>query len=81
MPYTKTDYPVSMKNLHKEDLFVSPVENGWVIKKEKGKILFEKFDTKKDAVAKARKLMKTHHGSLTVQRKNGRIETRQSYTQ
>lgn len=136
MPWTKTDYPVSMKNLpvavrnkaieianalldernmeegiviataisrakdwaanrgkktenpgkskisdvkeHGKDRYVVPHEDEWAIKVE-GEKKEKVFHTKKDAVKRARKEAKDVNGSLTIQRKDGRVERRISY--
>ncbi len=136
MPWTKTDYPVSMKNLpaavrnkaieianallketemeegiaiatavsrakdwavnhgkkaeapagttqktdvkkHGEDQYVVPTEEGWAVRKEKGRK--KEFDTKKEAVQAARKKAKAANSAVTVQGKHGHIESRESF--
>ncbi len=137
MPWTKTNYPVSMKNLpvqvrnkaieianalleeknmeegiaiatavsrakdwaenhnqpseappgtsrktdvkqHGEDRYVVPHGDKWAVKKEKSKKA-EVFGSKKEAVQTARNEAKQANASVTVQRKHGKIESRQSY--
>lgn len=134
MPYTKKDYPQSMKNLipeirhkaidilnvlideekmeigyaiptaisrakdwaanrgksfpssptdqkkHGDDVYVIPLDSGWAIKKEKRSRISFKFDKKSEAVSKARDMAKQNHGSMIVQRKDGRIQSKTSYT-
>lgn len=133
MPYSKQDFPVSMKNLlpeirekaidilnalidekemnieiaiptaisrakdwaanqgikipksptdakkHGEDIYVTPHNEDWAIKKEKSERAIAIFKMKKEAVKEARNLAKKNHGSLVVQRRNGTIQTKISY--
>lgn len=137
MPWTKKDYPVSMKNLpvqvrdkaieivnallaerhmdegiaiataisrakdwaanrgkeaesapgtsrstdvkhHGADWHVVPDNDGWAIKEEAGK-RSEHYDTKKEAVREARERAKEDNASVTIQRKDGRVQSRTSY--
>jgi uncharacterized protein YdaT len=137
MPWTKTDYPDSMKNLpdnvrnkaieignalleerdmdegiaiataisrakdwaanrgqktepakanrrtdvkqHGEDRIVSPQgDKGWEVKKEAGGKP-EIYDTKEEAVRAAKEEAKAANASVTIQRKDGKIEDRVSY--
>jgi len=137
MPWTKNDYPVSMKNLpepvrnkaieignaileedkmeegiaiataisrakdwavehgkkidmpdnsrvtdvkeHGKDRVVIPHEDEWAIKIEGRAKAEQIFHTKQEAVKQARKEAKEINGSLTIQRKNGKVERRISY--
>jgi uncharacterized protein YdaT len=137
MPWTKTDFPVSMKNLpepvrnkaieianalleeknmdegiaiataisrakdwavnhgrqseaaegtsrktdvkeHGEDRYVSPHNDKWGVKKEKGK-KEEVFNTKKEAVRQAEKEARGSNASVTIQGRHGKIEKRESF--
>lgn len=64
---------------HGEDVYVSPHENAWSVRKEKSEKLSHVFKTKSEAISKARELAKKSHGSLTIQRKDGKIQKRKSY--
>jgi uncharacterized protein YdaT len=55
-----------------------PSPDGWAVKKEKGKRK-RVFDTKKEAVKEAREEAKKANASLTIQRKDGKIDKRTSY--
>lgn len=133
MPYTKQDFPASMKNLlpeirekaidilnalidekemnieiaiptaisrakdwaanrgtkipksptdakkHGEDIYVTPHDQGWAIRKEKSERASAIFKKKTEAVSEARILAGRNHGSLVIQRKNGTIQTKTSY--
>ncbi|MBI2270401.1 MAG: DUF2188 domain-containing protein [Bacteroidetes bacterium] len=64
---------------HGQDRIVIPYENEWAIKVE-GRAAVEKiFHTKQEAVKEARKEAKDVNGSLTIQRKTGKVEKRISY--
>jgi uncharacterized protein YdaT len=137
MPWTKTDYPDSMKNLpvevrnkaieignalleeakmeegiaiataisrakdwaaergkkfenpgkskitdvkeHGKDRVVIPYENEWAIKVEGREKVEKVFHTKQEAIKQARQEAKEINGSLTIQRKTGKVEKRISY--
>lgn len=64
---------------HGRDRYVIPYEDEWAIRIE-GKARVEKiFHRKQDAVAQARKEARAVNGSLTIQRKTGKVEKRVSY--
>ena len=63
---------------HGEDRYVVPEEDGWAVKKEKGKKK-EHFDTKREAVTEAKKEAKEHNAAVTIQDEEGRIQKRVSY--
>lgn len=64
---------------HGEDRYVIPYENEWAIKVE-GKPRVEKvFHYKKEAVKQAAKEAKNANGSLTIQKKTGKVERKVSY--
>lgn len=63
---------------HGQDVYVIPSPEGWALKKEKGKRK-RVFDTKKEAVKEAREEAKKANASLTIQRKDGKIDKRTSY--
>lgn len=65
--------------VHGKDRIVIPYENEWAIKVE-GKENVEKvFHLKQEAIKQARKEAKEINGSLTIQRKTGKVEKRISY--
>ena len=63
---------------HGEDRYVSPHDNKWEVKKEKGK-KEEVFDTKEKAVKQAERQARKSNASVTIQGRNGKIETRESF--
>ena len=63
---------------HGKDQYVIPVDGGWAIKEEKGKA-GKTYNTKPEAVKKARELAKAANASLTIQRKDGKMQQRISY--
>lgn len=63
---------------HGEDRFVSPHDNKWGVKKEKGK-KEEIFNTKREAVEQAEKQAGEANASVTIQGKHGKIEKRKSF--
>ena len=63
---------------HGEDRFVSPHDNKWGVKKEKGK-KEEIFNTKREAVEQAEKEAGEANASVTIQGKHGKIEKRKSF--
>jgi uncharacterized protein YdaT len=64
---------------HGKDRVVIPYENEWAIKVEGREKVEKIFHTKSEAVKQARKEAKKINGSLTIQRKTGKIERRVSY--
>lgn len=139
MPWTKSDYPVSMKNLpaavrnkaieianalleeknmdegiaiataisrakdwaanrgkqteplpskhsrttdvkeHGKDRYVVPHNGQWAIREEDREKIERTYHTKKEAVEQARREARRSNASLTIQRKNGKVEKRISY--
>jgi uncharacterized protein YdaT len=64
---------------HGQDRYVVPQGNdGWAVRKEKSRTK-EVFDNKEQAIKKAKKEAMHFNASVTIQRKNGKIEKRQSY--
>jgi len=63
---------------HGEDRYVSPDKQGWSVKAE-GSDRKEHFDTKAEAVKAGREEAKEENASLTVQRKDGKVQSRTSY--
>lgn len=63
---------------HGEDRYVTPDKEGWVVKKE-GTRNKQHFENKKDAVTEARKAAKDENASVTIQRKDGKVQSRTSY--
>ena len=64
---------------HGEDRYVVPAEKGWAVKNEGSQKIEKEFKSKKDAEALATKEAKEANASLTVQKKNGRIDKKISY--
>jgi hypothetical protein len=58
---------------------VIPYENEWAIKVEGREKIEKVFHTKQEAIKQARKEAKKINGSLTIQRKTGKVEKRISY--
>jgi uncharacterized protein YdaT len=63
---------------HGEDRHVTPAEHGWRVIREKGKRP-EVYDTKKEAVEAAKEEAKEANATLTIHRKDGKVERRISY--
>jgi uncharacterized protein YdaT len=63
--------------IHGEDRYVIPQEKGWAVKKEKGKE--ELYNTKKEAIAAAKAAAKSANATVTIQGKDGKIQSRQSF--
>lgn len=76
MPIPESD---TDQKKHGEDIYVTPHDKGWAIKKEKSERASAIFKKKIEAVSKARSLAKRNHGSLIVQRNNGTIQSKISY--
>ena len=74
IPASKSD-----SKKHGDDVYVTPHENGWAIKKEKKEKASFTFKKKEDAVLKAKNMARRNHGSLIIQRKNGTIQSKLSY--
>ena len=68
----------SDRKKHGEDRFVNPTDDGWQVKKEKSS-RSEKFETKKEAVKAAKEEAKAANASITVKRKDGKIDEHISY--
>lgn len=65
---------------HGEDVYVIPVKKGWAIKKEKEDQQRLVFDKKKEAVSNAKKIALEKRVSLIVQKRDGKIQSKISYT-
>jgi uncharacterized protein YdaT len=65
---------------HGEDRYVAPIEgNEWAVKEEGAKKNEKVFSTKDAAIKLASKEAKKANASVTIQKRNGRIEKRISY--
>jgi uncharacterized protein YdaT len=65
---------------HGEDRYVIPQEDDkWAIKKEKNERVSKVFDDKQEAVKEARKAAKEANASLTVQKRDAKVQQRVSY--
>lgn len=58
---------------------VVPHENGWAVQARDAKQPSEVFDSKSDAVKRGKEIAKNKGTGLTIHRKDGTIEDRQSY--
>jgi uncharacterized protein YdaT len=66
--------------VHGEDRYVIPYhEHEWAIKNEGSKKVEKVFSNKKDALKQARKEARKANASLTVQKRDGRVQQRISY--
>ena len=63
---------------HGEDRYVTPGENGWNVKRERGGAP-QKFGTKEEAIAVAKKQARKANASVTIQGKDGKVQNRTSY--
>jgi len=63
---------------HGEDRYVSPHDDKWRVKKEKGKKT-EVFNSKTEAVKQAEKEARESNASVTILGKHGKIEKRESF--
>jgi len=70
----------SDKKVHGEDIHVVPREKGWGVKKENADRVSHIYNTKMEAVSKARNQARKKHTSLIIHRKTGDIQKRISYT-
>lgn len=59
--------------------YVVPTEDGWGIRKEKSEKLTKKFDTKAEAVKKATEIAKNQKSELTILKKDGTIQNKNSF--
>ena len=65
---------------HGNDRYVIPYdEHKWAVRNEGSKRVEKVFDHKKDAVQQARKAARKSNASLTIQRRDGRVQQRISY--
>lgn len=65
---------------HGEDRYVIPFEGGkWAVKNEDIKQVEKVYDNKKEALAQARIEARQANASLTIQKRDGKIEKRISY--
>jgi uncharacterized protein YdaT len=80
----KTDNPEKSRitdvKKHGEDRYVIPHgAKEWAIRVEKGKSKIRSFNTKKEAINKARQEAKESNATLTIQSKAGKVQKRISY--
>jgi uncharacterized protein YdaT len=65
---------------HGEDRYVTPhPEHGWAVRKEGSERAEKIFESKKEAVQQARKEARQANASLTIQKRDGRVQQRISY--
>jgi uncharacterized protein YdaT len=65
---------------HGEDRYVIPFKGEWAVKEEGKKKVEKVLRNKKSAVKKATSEARNSKGSVTIQRKNGRVQKRVSFT-
>jgi uncharacterized protein YdaT len=76
----KADARTSDVKEHGEDRFVIPhADHRWAIKNEGSERAQKVFDHKKEAVQQARKEAREANASLTIQKRDGRVQQRISY--
>ena len=63
----------------KKNQYVSPHPDGWQVKAENATKATKVFDTKKEAVDKAKEIAKNQQSELTIQGKDGKIQNKNSY--
>jgi uncharacterized protein YdaT len=64
---------------HGEDRYVIPYEGKWAVKSEMSDRVEKIFDYKVEAVKYGRSAARKVNGSLTIQKKSGRVQQRISY--
>jgi uncharacterized protein YdaT len=64
---------------HGEDRYVVPYEGKWAVKSEMSDRVEKIFDYKVEAVKYGRSAARKANGSLTIQKKSGRVQQRISY--
>ena len=64
---------------HGEDRYVIPYEGRWAVKSEMSDRVEKIFDYKVEAVKYGRSAARKANGSLTIQKKSGRVQQRISY--
>ncbi len=70
---------ISDVKVHGQDRYVIPHNGEWAVKVEGRKRPEKIFHTKREAVTRAREEAKRVNGSLTIQSKTGKLESRISY--
>ncbi|MGB4596140.1 MAG: DUF2188 domain-containing protein [Anaerolineaceae bacterium] len=63
----------------KPNIWITPHNNGWAVKREGGKRSSILTDTKTEAEKFGRDLGKKEHVEVIIQRKNGTVQKRESY--
>ncbi|MHA7831839.1 MAG: DUF2188 domain-containing protein [Flagellimonas sp.] len=59
--------------------YVVPTDDGWGVRGEKNEKLTKKFDKKSDAVSYAIDIAKNQQSELTILKKDGTIQNKNSY--
>jgi len=59
--------------------YVVPTDSGWGVKGEKNEKLTKKFDKKENAVNYAKDIAKNQKSELTILKKDGKIQNKNSY--
>lgn len=75
---TSEDATTDVKE-HGEDRYVIPYEGKWAVKSEMSDRVEKIFDYKVEAVKYGRSAARKANGSLTIQKKSGRVQQRISY--
>lgn len=63
----------------KDDVYVVPTEKGWGTRRPNTKRLSKKFDTKADAVKSGTEMAKKSKSEITILKKNGKIQNKNSH--
>ena len=59
--------------------YVVPTEGGWGVRGEKNEKLTKKFEQKADAIDYAKDIAKNQQSELTILKKDGQIQNKNSY--
>lgn len=63
----------------KKNQYVVPTKDGWGVRGENNERLTKKFDKKSDAVECAKDIAKNQKSELTILKKDGQIQNKNSY--
>jgi hypothetical protein len=59
--------------------YIVPIKDGWGVKGERNSKLTAKTDTKAEAIKIGTKIAKNQHSELTILKKDGKIQNKNSY--
>lgn len=62
-----------------KDVYLVPTDDGWGVRRPNKDRLSKKFDTKEEAKVYATELAKNAKSELTILKKNGKIQNKNSY--